>query len=96
MCLVLGLVGCSSKSQETSAGGNKDAVTLNVFQFKVEMAKELEEAAKTYSTDHPNVKINIQTVGGGGDYNVSLRAKVQSGEEPAIFNIGGPQDVKDW
>lgn len=93
---VLGLAGCSSKSQETSAGDSKDAVNLNVFQFKVEMAKELEEAAKTYSADHPKVKINIQTVGGGGDYNAALRAKVQSGEEPAIFNIGGPQDVKDW
>lgn len=92
----LALAGCSSKSQETSAVANKDAVTLNMFQFKVEMAKELEEAAKTYSADHPNVKINIQTVGGGEDYGAALRAKIQSGDEPAIFNIGGPQDVKDW
>lgn len=93
----LTLAGCSSNSQPTATGGDKkDAVTLNVFQFKVEMSKELEDAAKTYSADHSNVKINIQTVGGGGDYGAALRAKVQSGEEPAIFNIGGPQDVKDW
>ncbi|KGN00574.1 carbohydrate ABC transporter substrate-binding protein [Clostridium botulinum] len=91
--LVLG--GCSSKSQGANSG-KKDAVTLNVFQFKVEIAKELEEAAKKYSEKHPEVKINISTVGGGDDYGAALRAKIQSGEEPAIFNIGGPQDVKDW
>lgn len=91
--LVLG--GCSSKSQGANAE-KKDSVTLNVFQFKVEIAKELEEAAKKYSEKHPGVKININTVGGGSNYGAALRAKVQSGEEPAIFNIGGPQDVKDW
>lgn len=90
----LGLAGCSSKSESTAGG--KDAVTVNVFQFKVEMAKELEDAAKTYMADHQNVKINIETVGGGADYGAALRAKVQSGAEPNIFNIGGPQDVKDW
>ncbi|MTK10901.1 MAG: carbohydrate ABC transporter substrate-binding protein [Clostridiaceae bacterium] len=90
----LGLAGCSSKSESASSG--KDAVTLNIFQFKVEMAKELEEAAKAYSAEHPNVKINIETVGGGADYGAALRAKIQSGAEPNIFNIGGPQDVKDW
>ncbi|MBO3441178.1 carbohydrate ABC transporter substrate-binding protein, partial [Clostridium haemolyticum] len=60
--LVLG--GCSGKSEGTSAG-KKDAITLNIFQFKVEIAKELEEAAKKYSEKHPDVKINISTVGGG-------------------------------
>lgn len=93
----LTLAGCSSKSQQTSSeGSNKDSVTLNIFQFKVEMNKEFKEAAEEYSKEHSNVKINIQTVGGGNDYGAALKAKVQSGEEPAIFNVGGPQDVKDW
>ncbi|MBU5483280.1 ABC transporter substrate-binding protein [Clostridium sp. MSJ-11] len=96
--LLLG--GCSSKqvdnsAQKLAADGKKE-VALNIFQFKVEIAKELEEAAKAYSAEHPGVTINIQTVGGGDDYGAALRAKMQSGEEPAIFNIGGPQDVKDW
>jgi raffinose/stachyose/melibiose transport system substrate-binding protein len=94
LMLTSSLAGCSSKPE--SASGGKNAVTLNIFQFKVEMAKELEEAAKTYSADHPNVKINVETVGGGADYGAALRAKIQSGAEPNIFNIGGPQDVKDW
>ncbi|MEW9121160.1 MAG: ABC transporter substrate-binding protein [Thermotaleaceae bacterium] len=79
----------------TTEEGAED-VTLNIFQFKVEIAKELEEAARLYASEHPNVKINIQTVGGGDDYGAALRAKVQSGVEPTIFNIGGPQDVEDW
>lgn len=42
------------------------------------------------------MKINIQTVGGGEDYGAALRSKFASGDEPAIFNIGGPTDVIDW
>lgn len=97
------LAACSSKPPQQSANNenqdateNKEPVTLDVFQFKVEIAKELEEAARAYEKEHPNVKINIQTVGGGDDYGAALRAKIQSGEEPDIFNIGGPQDVEDW
>ncbi|MFT9497857.1 ABC transporter substrate-binding protein [Anaerosolibacter sp.] len=95
------LSACSPKQPEPVAGGETqteqaEPVTLDIFQFKVEIVKELEEAAKNYMNDHPSVTINIQTVGGGDDYGAALRAKVQSGEEPDIFNIGGPQDVEDW
>lgn len=86
------LVGCANRN-DTATGEN---ATVDIYQFKVEIAKELENAANLYMKEHPNVKINIQTVGGGDDYGASLRAKMQSGEEPTIFNIGGPQDTKDW
>lgn len=93
------LAACSSNQQE--AGNNEGAqaqeqVQVDVFQFKVEIVKELEEAARAYEAENPNVKINIQTVGGGDDYGAALRAIFQSGNEPTIFNIGGPQDVEDW
>lgn len=74
----------------------QEKVELDIFQFKVEIAKELDAAARAYEAEHPNVKINIQTVGGGEDYGAALRAKFQSGSEPDIYNIGGPQDVQDW
>jgi len=94
------LSACTPKETTPPAAGDQppaaEEVTLNIFQFKVEIAKELDEAARAYEAEHPNVKINIQTVGGGDDYGAALRAKVQSGEEPNIFNIGGPQDVEDW
>lgn len=79
-----------------SAPAKTETVEVDVFQFKVEIAKELEAAAREYEKNHPNVKINIQTVGGGDDYGAALRAKFQSGSEPDIYNVGGPQDVKDW
>lgn len=79
-----------------SAPEKNETVEVDVFQFKVEIAKELEEAAREYEKANSNVKINIQTVGGGDDYGAALRAKFQSGNEPDIYNVGGPQDVKDW
>ncbi|WP_238881259.1 ABC transporter substrate-binding protein [Clostridium sp. YIM B02551] len=85
------LVGCGS-SQTT----NDKKVTLDIFQFKVEAKDALEKAAKTYMDENKNVTINIQTVGGGQDYGAALRSKFASGEEPAIYNIGGPQDALDW
>ncbi|QEK11508.1 carbohydrate ABC transporter substrate-binding protein [Crassaminicella thermophila] len=87
--------GCASKEQK-EVSEEKDKVEVNVFQFKVEIAKELEEAVLAYEKEHPNVKINVQTVGGGDDYGAALKAKFQSGSEPDIFNVGGPQDVQDW
>lgn len=45
---------------------------------------------------NPNVTISVQTVGGGSDYGAAFRNQFASGKEPAIFNIGGRQDAKDW
>ena len=84
------LTGCDGSSS------SKDNVTVDIFQFKVEAKDALEKAAKRYEELNEGVKINIQTVGGGDDYGSALKAKFQSGEEPTIFNIGGPQDTKDW
>lgn len=97
----VGLVGCSSTSGGDEGKGSteskdKEQVTLDVFQFKVEFKKAFEDLAKTYEKENSNVKINITTVGGGEDYGAALKSKFASGSEPAIFNVGGPQDVLDW
>ncbi|TCS83085.1 ABC transporter substrate-binding protein [Tepidibacillus fermentans] len=89
------LFGCSSSSTSESKGSEKQ-VTLDIFQFKVEFKDQFEQVAKQYENQNPGVKINITTVGGGEDYGVALKSKFASGEEPAIFNVGGPQDVADW
>jgi len=83
-----------SKGGDAKAGGEN--VTLDIFQFKVEIAEAFEELADEYMAENPNVEVNIETVGGGDDYGAALRAKMASGNEPAIFNVGGPQDVYDW
>lgn len=83
------LSGCDDSS-------SSEKVTVDIFQFKVEAKEALENAAKKYMEGHKDVEIHIDTVGGGDDYGSALKAKFQSGEEPTIYNIGGPQDTKDW
>lgn len=96
------LTGCSQPAEETAADtpadtpAQEEQVSVDIFQFKVEIVDALDEAVVAYEAEHPNVKINLQTVGGGDDYGAALRAQFQSGNEPDIYNIGGPQDVKDW
>ncbi|PHS29891.1 MAG: sugar ABC transporter substrate-binding protein [Alkaliphilus sp.] len=84
--------GCAKDDDVVST----EPVEIEIFQFKVEMAQDLEAAAREFEKAFPNVTVVIQTVGGGDDYGAALRAKFASGEEPVIFNIGGPQDVEDW
>ncbi|MDP4143050.1 MAG: ABC transporter substrate-binding protein [Bacillota bacterium] len=85
------VVGCGS-----SGSSSDKKVTLDIFQFKVEAKDALDKAAKEYMNEHKNVTIHIDTVGGGQDYNPALKAKFASGKEPALYNIGGPQDAQDW
>ncbi|TDM14151.1 ABC transporter substrate-binding protein [Macrococcus bovicus] len=91
---VLAACGNSGSGGGTAKKGDGDQVTVNVFQFKVEFKQQFEEMAKKYMAEHPNVKINVETVGGGNDYGQALKAKIASKNEPDIFNIGGPEDLK--
>lgn len=88
---------CSGKDSEKASNDSKDKkVTLNVFQFKAEIAKDLEAMAKEYTAEHPNVEVKVQTVGGGADYGAALKAQFASGNEPDIFNNGGFQEALTW
>ena len=79
-----------------SASSEEDKVTVDIFQFKVEFKDQFEDVVALYEKENPDVNIDITTVGGGEDYGAALRSRFASGNEPAIFNIGGPQDVADW
>ena len=93
---IVALTACGGKKEATPESVPVEPVTIDIYQFKVEIAEAFDELAKEYMAENPNVTINIETVGGGADYGASLRAKMASGNEPAIFNVGGPQDVYDW
>ncbi|MCM3787287.1 ABC transporter substrate-binding protein [Domibacillus indicus] len=99
--LFLGLAGCSTaekkeESSGSSGGGGGDQTVVDIFQFKVEFKNQFEELAKQYEEEHPEVDINVQTVGGGNDYASALKSKFASGDEPAIFNINGAVDVQQY
>ncbi|MGG3449809.1 ABC transporter substrate-binding protein [Domibacillus aminovorans] len=99
--LLLGLAGCSTAEKEEgsssgSGGGSGDQVTVDIFQFKVEFKEQFEELAAQYEEENPDVNVEVQTLGGGNDYSQALKTKFSSGEEPTIFNIGGPVDVEQY
>ena len=100
---IFALVGCTSTDDGGTEGATdkpvKEAgeqVTIEMFQFKVEIKDQLESLVKVYEKENPNVKINVKTVGGGNDYGATLKTTFSSGEEPDIFNVGGPSDVAEY
>ncbi|MBU3092646.1 ABC transporter substrate-binding protein [Clostridium sp. CM028] len=90
------LSGCSKSTDPAASKAVGKDVVVDIFQFKVEAKDALEKATKEYMALNKNVKINVQTVGGGEDYGAALKSKFASGQEPTIYNIGGTQDVLDW
>lgn len=93
--IVVGTVsGCSTAKPGSSTNDAK--ATIDIFQFKVEIKDAFEAACKQYTSEHPNITINVETVGGGQDYGAALKAKFNSGSTPAIYNIGGITDVTTW
>lgn len=103
VCMILvsliALAGCSSANDDGAKNNPSESgekVSIDIFQFKVEVKDQFEELVKQYEADHPNVTIHVKTVGGGNDYGASLKAAFASGEEPDIFNIGGPSDIAEY
>lgn len=108
MLLAVGIIaGCSSEKTDNSTGdtgtdgdskasGSEEVVTLNFFQFKVEIAEQLQDMLKEFEAEHPNIKVKLETVGGGADYGAALKAKFASGEKPDIFNNGGFNELELW
>jgi raffinose/stachyose/melibiose transport system substrate-binding protein len=90
------LAGCASSDGDKDKADSGDKVTVDVFQFKVEFKNQFEELVKKYEKENPGVDINVKTVGGGNDYGASLKSAFSAGDEPDIFNVGGPSDVEDY
>lgn len=76
-----------SASTEATKAPAKD-VTIKMFQFKVEIAEQLNTLAELYEKE-TGVKVEVETHGGGEDYGALLKAEIASGSEPEIFNNGG-------
>ncbi|BCG57690.1 ABC transporter substrate-binding protein [Paenibacillus sp. URB8-2] len=82
----------NSGTSETAAPAASEApkkdVTIKVFQFKVEIAEQINALAEEYEKE-TGVKVQVETHGGGEDYGALLKAEIASGSEPEIFNNGG-------
>ena len=93
--------GCAKKETNNqgaggATGGTGQPVTLKIFQFKVEINEALTRLKDEYEKTHPNVKLQIETVGGGADYGAALKTKFASGDQPDIFNNGGFNEMNTW
>ena len=95
------MTGCGSAGGSTDtqeAAGNSagdDQVVIDVFQNKNEISDALQAAIDTYEEKNPNVKINLETVG-GSDYASSLKAKMLGNDPVEIFTLGGPDDIASY
>jgi raffinose/stachyose/melibiose transport system substrate-binding protein len=96
--------GCSSDDADSTTGDTendsgdteKEEVTLDFYQFKVEIAEPLRAMLDEFEAEHPHITVNLETVGGGADYGAALRAKFASGDKPDIFNNGGFNELDLW
>ncbi|MCZ0703858.1 raffinose/stachyose/melibiose transport system substrate-binding protein [Natronobacillus azotifigens] len=80
----------------TDSNGNASNVEVDIYQFKVEFRDQFEELIRLYMEENENVQFSVQTVGGGNDYAASLKSQMASGNEPVIFNIGGPTELEEY
>ena len=86
-------VAASSGDSTSEPVAELEEATVDVLQFKVEIAEELENAAEMYMDLHPNVTINIET---SSSYQADLKAKMAGTDQPEIFCIDGPEHIKNW
>jgi len=84
------LAACSN-----SSSSGKD-VKITILQGKVENNKQFKQIAKEYEKSHPNVKIEVTSIGGGTQYDPVLKTRISSGNAPTIFSLAGPADVKQF
>lgn len=87
----------ASNNASNGSAGNSGAVkTVKIFQFKTEIVEGLNELKVEFEKEHPNIKLDIQTVGGGADYGAALKTKFASVDAPDIFSNGGYAEMALW
>lgn len=93
--ILLLIPGCSAdtgSNQEVPVDIDKGPSVINIYQYKVEIAKEMKALAKVYEKEHPGITVNVRT-NAGRDYQAMLRMEFASGNPPDIFNLNG---LKEW
>lgn len=86
----------SNNASNGSAGNSGEVKTVKIFQFKTEIVEGLNELKVEFEKEYPNIKLDIQTVGGGADYAAALKTKFASGDAPDIFSNGGYAEFDLW
>lgn len=86
----------ASASSGAAAGtDSKKNVKIHMFQFKVEIADALNKMAEQYKAE-TGATVEVETHGGGEDYNALLKAELASGSEPEIITLDGYTALKPY
>lgn len=96
MSTFLAACGGSSSEGQNGNSSNEEVKTVKIFQFKTEIVEGLNELKVEFEKEYPNIKLDIQTVGGGADYAAALKTKFASGDAPDIFSNGGYAEMEMW
>ncbi|GIO42892.1 ABC transporter substrate-binding protein [Paenibacillus apis] len=86
----------NGNAQNGSAPSTGETKTVKIFQFKTEIVEGLNELKVEFEKEYPDIKLDIQTVGGGADYAAALKTKFASGDAPDIFSNGGFAELDMW
>lgn len=86
------LTGCGEKNSADSSKGGEQ-VTISMMHHKIEAESGLKKLAEAYEKSHPNVKIEIEAIGGSADYNSVVKAKMAS-DPPTIWNYSSLGDLE--
>ncbi|KAF1298477.1 ABC transporter substrate-binding protein [Enterococcus sp. JM4C] len=92
---ILGMLALSACGS-SEGSSDKGKTTLEVFNIKTETAEQMDALVEKYEKSHPDVKINMTTVGGGTDATAAMQSKFSSGDEPDVFMLGGLSDAQTW
>ncbi|AJY75890.1 ABC transporter substrate-binding protein [Paenibacillus beijingensis] len=88
--------GANGETGSESGAGSSKVVTLEVLNPKVEISSQFEQMVRAYESENPQVKIHVNTIGGGADDRADLKAKFAAGQGPDIFTNGGYEEAKLW
>lgn len=93
--LFLVLVACGTNGSDSGDSASGEDVTIEFFNQKPEITRQLEDLAQTYSEQNEGVEINISTIG-SGEGAAGLQAKFTSGNPPAIMMLGGTAEIERY
>lgn len=73
-----------------------DEVSLHFFQFKPYLDDLYKELAAEFEKEYPNVTVEVETIGGGTQWQTILKSKFAANEGPDIFPVEGPSQYELW
>ena len=90
------LAGCTGRTEsgEVSESEKKDVVKLDLLQFKVDQAPQIQAMVADFNEQHPDIVINATVEGDG--YSALRKSRFAGGEGPDIFFVEGYSDAREW